>query len=422
MAFDVPTTRGAYTSLSDGWTYLNAGQRAQVPERVISAMTSSFRNAPKSLAGETGGGAHGQSRRSGASAAEELALSARRAFADITEGPVAGVVLGSSREVLIDQLCAAISRRLSLGTNLVISRIGSQVVHAPLRRAANLYGARVRVAEADLASGSLPAWQFDEIVDAHTRLVVVPAADPYAGTVAPIAEISRRVHAMSPAWVLVDATDLAAYRHVSMSEMGADIVLVDASVWGGPEVSALVFRDPSMFARLASLNFDHHVRGVGRLEVSPVSPALLGGVSESVHHLASLDTRARGSRRHRIETAMPQVAEYLSDLTERLVAGLSNLPRVYIIGFDEENASESVASRRDYIPRVSFLVDGVPAETVVGRLLANGLVTSVVDVAQSPLLEAMGVGESEGAVGVGLQPFNTPHDVDQLVRAVASLG
>ena len=25
-------------------------------------------------------------------------------------------------------------------------------------------------------------------------------------------------------------------------------------------------------------------------------------------------------------------------------------------------------------------------------------------------------------VTVGLQPFNTPHDIDQLVRAVASLG
>nr|WP_120492798.1 aminotransferase class V-fold PLP-dependent enzyme [Corynebacterium lactis] len=422
MAFDVPTTRGAYTSLSDGWTYLNAGQRAQVPERVISAMTSSFRNAPKSLAGETGGGAHGQSRRSGVSAATELAMSARRAFADITGGPVSGVVLGPSREVLIQQLCAAMSRRLSLGTNLVVSRIGAQVVHAPLRRAADLYGARVRVAEADLANGSLPAWQFDDLIDTHTRLVVVPAADPFAGTVAPVAEIARRVHAASSAWVLVDATDMAPYQPVSMVEMGADIMLVDASAWGGPEVSALVFRDPAMFARLASLSFDRQATGVGRIEVSPVSPALLGGVSESVQHLANLDARARGSRRHRIETAMPQVAEYLSGLSERLVAGLSNLPRVYIVGVDKDRIGAAAEFRGDHIPRVSFIVAGVAAETVVGRLFDNGLVTSAVDIAQSPLFEAMGIGESEGAVGVGLQPFNTPHDIDQLVRAVASLG
>ncbi|MHA6520636.1 aminotransferase class V-fold PLP-dependent enzyme, partial [Corynebacterium amycolatum] len=157
-------------------------------------MISAFRNAQKSLPGETGAGAHGQSRSSGVPAAAELTASARRAFADLTGGPVAGVVLGSSREVLMEQFTSAMSRRLTLGSNLVISRIGSQVVHAPLRRAANLYGAQVRIAEADLSSGTLPSWQFDELVDEHTRLVVVPAADPFVGTIAPVADISRRVH------------------------------------------------------------------------------------------------------------------------------------------------------------------------------------------------------------------------------------
>lgn len=422
MAFDVPTTRGAYSSLSDGWTYLNAGQRTQVPERVQAAMISAFRSAQKSLPGETGAGAHGQSRSSGVPAAEELTASARRAFADLTGGPVAGVVLGSSREVLMEQFASAMSRRLSLGSSLVISRIGSQVVHAPLRRAANLYGAKVRVAEADLSSGALPSWQFDDLVDEHTRLVVVPAADPYVGTVAPVADISRRVHAKSNAWVLVDASDIAAYRDVSMSKLGADIMLVDTSVLGGPEVAALVFKNPEMFERMTSLSYVPNARGVERIEVSPVSPALLGGVSESVLHLASLDSAARGSRRHRVETAMPQVSRYLTTLSERLIAALMTLPRVYIIGMDTEDDSFASVTRTQHIPRISFLVDGVSAKVVVDRLLDNGLVTSIVDAYESPLLEAMGIDEAGGAVGVGLQPFNTPHDIDQLVRAVASLG
>ena len=314
------------------------------------------------------------------------------------------------------------SRRLTLGSNLVISRIGSRVVHAPLRRAANLYGAKVRIAEADLSSGTLPSWQFDELVDEHTRLVVVPAADPFIGTIAPVADISRRVHEHSNAWVLVDASDIVAYRDVSMSKLGADIMLVDASVLGGPEVAALVFKDPEMFERMTSLSYVPNVRGVERIEVSPVSPALLGGVSESVLHLASLDSTARGSRRHRIETAMPQVSRYLTTLSERLIAALMTLPRVYIIGMDTEDDSFASVSRAQHIPRVSFLVDGVSAKVVVDRLLDNGLVTSIVDAYESPLLEAMGIDEAGGAVGVGLQPFNTPHDIDQLVRAVASLG
>ena len=74
------------------------------------------------------------------------------------------------------------------------------------------------------------------------------------------------------------------------------------------------------------------------------------------------------------------------------------------------------------MPRVSFVVTDVPAPTVVRRLLDNNLVTSAVRPGESALLEAMGVMEAGGAVTVGQQPFNTPHDVDQLVRAVASLG
>ena len=43
MAYDVAGVRGLYTSLSDGWTYLNAHDAAQIPERVSSAVARSFR-------------------------------------------------------------------------------------------------------------------------------------------------------------------------------------------------------------------------------------------------------------------------------------------------------------------------------------------------------------------------------------------
>ena len=119
---------------------------------------------------------------------------------------------------------------------------------------------------------------------------------------------------------------------------------------------------------------------------------------------------------------MPQVSRYLTTLSERLIAALMTLPRVYISGMDTDDDSFASVSRAQHIPRVSFLVDGVSAKVVVDRLLDNGLVTSIVDAYESPLLEAMGIAEAGGAVGVGLQPFNTPHDIDQLVRAVASLG
>lgn len=422
MAFDVPTTRGYYSSLSDGWTYLNGGERAQIPERVLSTMATAFRAAPKSLPGEAATGTHSRGQEAGITAGHQFAAMARRAFADVAGGRVEGVVLGPSREALVHVLLQAMGRRLSLGTGIVLARTGDPVSQVPFRRAADMFGARVRYAEADLSTGAVPAWQFEDLVDADTRLVVVPAADPYIGAVAPVAEISRIVRAQSGAKVFVDASAYAPYRVVDMHRMGADIVLLDASAWGGPEVSALVFRDPSLLDRLMSMSLVPDARGRRRLEVTPVAPSLLGGVSESVRHLADLDPTARGTRRHRIETSMPQVGRYLTTLTSRLVDALGNLDQVHIVGIDGEASDEPGAADIDRIPRVSFIVAGVPAATVVRRLLDNHLVTSVVKPGGSALLEAMGVMEAGGAVTVGLQPFNTPHDVDQLVRAVASLG
>ncbi len=422
MAFDVPTTRGYYSSLSDGWTYLNGGERAQIPERVLSSMATAFRAAPKSLAGEAASGTHSRGREAGITAGHQFAAMARRAFADVAGARVEGVVLGPSREALVQVLTQAMRRRLSLGARIVLTRTGDPVAHVPFRRAADMYGARVSVAEADLSTGAVPAWQFEEVVDADTRLVVVPAADPYVGAVAPVAEIARIAHARSRAMVFVDATAFAPYRVVDMYDMGADIVLLDAAAWGGPEVSALVFRDPAQLDLLQSMSLTPDAGGRRRLEVFPVAPALLGGVPESVRHLADLDPSARGTRRHRIETSIPQVGRYLTTLTTRLLDALGNLDQVHIVGVDGEGSADYGVTDTDRIPRVSFIVTDVPASTVVRRLLDNRLVTSAVTDGGSALLEAMGVMEAGGAVTVGLQPFNTPHDVDQLVRTVASLG
>ncbi|MEJ6018692.1 aminotransferase class V-fold PLP-dependent enzyme [Corynebacterium sp. H113] len=423
MAFDVPTTRGFYSSLSDGWTYLNGGERAQVPERVLSAMTTSFRAAPKSLPGEAASGSHSRSLEAGSTAAGQFEAMARRAFADVAGAPFNCVVLGSSREMLVHTFVHSFGRRMSIGRNIVVTRTGDVTMQLPFRRGADMFGAELRIAEADLATGAVPEWQYGDLVDEHTSLVVVPAADPFVGTVAPVAEICQQVHESSDAWVLVDASAYAASRIIDMDKLGADIVLLDAAAWGGPDVSALVFRDPSMFERMTPMWASQSVQGPQRLEIARVSPSLLGGVSESVRHLADLDRLARGTRRHRIVQSMPQVERYLSQLTDRLIDSLELLPRVHIIGVNDNTDDDDL----DYtevqrIPRLSFIVYGVPAKTVVRRLMDNGLVTSVVNSVDSPLMAAMGLDESDGAVAVGLQPFNTPHDVDQLVRAVASLG
>ena len=71
-------------------------------------------------------------------------------------------------------------------------------------------------------------------------------------------------------------------------------------------------------------------------------------------------------------------------------------------------------------PVVSFALHEVPAERVVQRLADNGILAICNE--SSRALEVLGVNDVGGAVTVGLAHYSTTAEVDQLVRALASLG
>lgn len=454
--FDVPRVRGLYASLSDGWTYLNAQDFPQVPERVSSAVARSFRVASLLEPPESATGSHSRAQRLGRRIGESFGDSARTAIADLTGARPENVVLGASREALLDDLAHALYRRLRLGQEVVLSRIDDPANVTPWKHAADLYGARVRWAEPDLSSGVLPAWQFANLVEPETTVVAVSAANRYVGAVTDVRAIADCVRAKSRALLVVDVDSFAPYRVVDVEQMGADVLALDVASLGGPSIGALVFKDDA--ARRAVFRSEH---GVG---VGGVSEGLLGGVAEAVDHLARLDDSARGTRRTRLKTGLPHAADYLNSLATHLVEGLQTLGTVHVIGVDGDGPLLEEFASVDRVPRVSFLVDGVPAGVVVQRLLANGVVAGVVAPGQSQLLERMGVFEEQagagsasapgansrgrhvrkgadsgtasaadaasalgsaldqaGAVSVGFAPHNTVHDVDQLVRVVASV-
>ena len=423
--FDVPRVRGLYASLSDGWTYLNAQDFPQVPERVSSAVARSFRVASLLEPPESATGSHSRAQRLGRRIGESFGDSARIAIADLTGARPENVVLGASRAALFDDLAHALYRRLRLGQQVVLSRVDDPANLAPWKHAADLYGARVRWAEPDLSSGVLPAWQFTNLVEPETSVVAVSAANRYVGAVTDVRAIADCVRAKSRALLVVDVDSFAPYRLVDVEQMGADVLALDVASLGGPNVGALVFKEDA--PRRAVFRSEH---GVG---VGGVAEGLLGGVAEAVDHLARLDDSARGTRRSRLKAGLPRAAEHLNMLASHLVEGLQSLGTVHVLGVDGDGDVLEEFSAVDRVPRVSFLVDGVPAGVVVQRLLANGVVAGVVAPGQSQLLERMGVFEEHpaassdspldqaGAVAVGFAPHNTVHDVEQLVRVVASV-
>lgn len=399
MVFDVARMRGQYVSLGDGWTYLNAHQSPQIPERVAAAVARSLRCAATVADTDRSSGSHARAQTPGRLEGESLVDAARAAVADLCAVTPDRVILGPSLDVLYLTLARAMRPLLRSTSSVVLSRLDAPDLIAPFVEC----GSRVRWAQPDLGTGALPASQYATLVDGSTRLVAVSAAHGHLGTVAPVADIVEDTRARSRAWVLVDATAYAAYRPLDLAGWDADIVALDLGAMGGPQVAALVFRDTAMFRRLDPV-----------LDL-PVAPALAGGVPAFVDVLAE-QGGATGTRRTRFQRAMGSMSGHLDVLTEDMVVLLGTLPAVHILGVTGEAGD---GGRGDRIPRMSFIVQGVPATTVHRRLLDNGLVTTILP--DIPLYTEMGVAEAGGAVTVSLSPFNTRQDIEHLTRVVASL-
>lgn len=398
MAYDVARVRGLHPSLGDGWVHFDAPAGMLIPDSVATTVSTAFRRSGASTVG-----AHPSARRSAA-----VLDAAREAVADLVNADPGGVVLGADRAVLLSLLAEASSSRAGLGYEVIVSRLDDEANIAPWLRAAHRYGAKVKWAEVDIETGELPTWQWESLISKSTRLVAVNSASGTLGGVTDLRAMTKLVHDVG-ALVVVDHSAAAPYRLLDIRETDADVVTVNAHAWGGPPIGAMAFRDPSVMNSFGSVSTNPYATGPARLEIGVHQFGLLAGVVASIEYLAALDESARGSRRERLAVSMQSADAYLNRVFDYLMVSLRSLPLVMLIGRPEAQ-----------IPVVSFAVHKVPADRVVQRLADNGILA--IANTGSRVLDVLGVNDVGGAVTVGLAHYSTMAEVDQLVRALASLG
>src|SRR5580693_1224102 len=403
--FDVARVRGSYPALADGHAYLDGAAGTQVPVPVIDAIAAAYRAGIGNI-----GGAFAASERSGAIVAE-----ARRAVADLTGGTASGVVFGPSMTALTYRMSGALARGWAPGDEIVVSRLDHDANIRPWIQAAARAGAVVRWAEADLATGELPAAQYAELVGDRTRLVAVTAASNVLGTRPDVAAIAAVAHAAG-ALCYVDGVHATPHIPVDVSALGADFYATSAYKWAGPHVAAVV-AGPALLETLWPDKLVPSSDEVpARFERGTLPFADLAGVAAAVEHLASLapgadasDAEGAAPRRERILASMTAVEEYEMALFARLLDGLGAMSHVTLYG---------KAARR--APTAFFTVPGLAPREVASRLAARGVNVWNGDNYAYELCGALGL-EPDGAVRAGLVHYNDASDVDRLLAGVGEL-
>jgi cysteine desulfurase family protein (TIGR01976 family) len=306
-------------------------------------------------------------------------------------------------------LSRALARTWKVGDEVVVSRLDHDANIRPWLTAAKSAGAVVRWAEIDIETCELPEWQYEELITPRTRLVAVTAASNAVGTRPDVRAIADRAHQVG-ALMHVDGVHATPHMPIDMQQLGADFFTTSAYKWGGPHVSATIAAPGT----LEQLQPDKLVPAPNdvpdRFETGTPAFELMAGVVAAVDHLASLDDTATGSRRARVLASMAAAEQYERGLLFRLESGLRSLLNVQLLGLPRNRA-----------PTVSFTVDGWKPRAVTEELARRGICAWDGDYYAYELMESLGVGELGGAVRVGVVHYNTSHEVDRLLDALADL-
>ena len=403
VTFDVSRVRASYPALRDGHAYLDGAAGTQVPEAVIDAIAAAYRAGIGNV-----GAAFAASDRSGAIVAD-----CRAAIADLVGGTAAGVVLGPSMTALTYRISTALAKGWGPEDEIVVSRLDHDANIRPWVQAAERVGATVRWAEADTATGELPAGQYADLVTSRTKLVAVTAASNVLGSRPDVPAIAAAAHAAG-ALCYVDGVHATPHIPVDVASLGADFYATSAYKWAGPHVAAVIAAPAVLEAVRPDKLLPAPDQVPQRFERGTLPYGDLAGVTAAVEHLAGLGgeagaNAARDSRRERILASMAAVEEYEMSLFARLLDGLGGMSHVTLY---------AKAARR--APTSYFTVAGMTPAQVAAHCAARGVNVWNGDNYAYELCEGLGL-EPDGAVRAGLVHYNDESDVDRLLNAVGEL-
>lgn len=387
--------RPDFPAVANDFVFLDAPGGTQMPT-VVAAKIASTGVSP--ISNRSRGSLPGRN-------ADDAVLEFRAAAADLLGADPAGIVQGRSATQLTFDFSRTISRTWAAGDNIVLSQADHDCNVAPWLIAAERAGVEVRWAKLDAATSELPAAQYEDLVDARTRLVAVTAASNLVGTQPDIAAISAIAHAQN-ALTYVDGVHYTAHAPVDVRDMGADFFVASPYKFFGPHFGMLA-ASPELLETLHPDKLRPSPETVPeRFELGTLPYEMLAGATAAIDYVAGLSP-AGGTRRERIVAAMLAMDEYELELRDAIERGLAEIPGV---------TCYSRAQRRT--STLLITVAGITPLTIEARLRERGFLAQAGHFYAVEVCNALGLGE-QGGVRFGLAPYNTREEVDGLLIALA---
>ena len=380
--FDIHAVRARYSSLRDGFAFLDAPGGSQVPDEVGEAIARALREASANL-----GAGYATSERVGQilSTAEEKA--ARFLGCEPSE-----VIFGPNMTSLNFMLSRTAGRSFQPGDEILVSDLDHDGGVAPWLELAFDSGLVVRHVGLN-ADTTLDLADLESKLSPRTRVVAFAWASNAVGTVADARRVCSLAHSAGAlAWI--DAVHYAAHEPIDVGEVDADVLICSPYKFCGPHLGLAYGRASVLEQWRPYKARPAPVSPLGRrFETGTLPYELLAGFSATIDYLSSIGDFAA-------------IRPYERALGQRFLDGLPDSVTVY-----------GLPSMDGRVPTFLVNVEGVPADDVAATLAADGIGVWAHDSWYSLGLYPR-LGYSDKSVRIGMIHYNTPAEVDRLLEAL----
>jgi len=400
---DLAWVRSQFPALADDCVYLDNAGGSQVLRRVGDRVRDYLLGSSVQL-----GASYAQS-----AAASEKVLAARRAVAElINAGHDEEVVMAGSTTLLMFLLTQALLPGTRPGDEIIVTNTDHEANIGGWMKLQQA-GATVKVWQVNRESLALELSDLDQLLSTRTKWVAMTHASNVLGTVNPVAEVAKKVHAVGGR-LCVDGVAYAPHRLVDVQASGADVYVFSFYKVYGPHY-AVLWGKRDFLLGLPGLN--HYFIGADdlpyKLQPGNVNFELSHGVAGIGEYLVEAGEHhgATGTQRQKMQLAFDLFAKQEDLLAEELLAYLRDNSQVRIIGLPWVRDGNRM-------PTISFVVDATHCETIVRHVDQANIGIRFGDFYARRLIESLRLEAQGGVVRVSMVHYNT---VDEIRRLIAQL-
>src|SRR5215472_5142711 len=382
---DVAAIRARFSSLRQGFAFLDAPGGSQVPDEVGDAIAAALREASANL-----GAVYATSLR-----VKEILEEAEGKAARFLGCEPPEVIFGPNMTSLNFSLSRSAGRDFGPGDEILVSALDHDAGVAPWLELAHDRGLVVRHVELN-GDTTLDFGDLERKLGPRTKVVAFAWASNAIGTIVDARRVCKLAHdAGALAWV--DAVQYAAHEPIDVRDIGADVLLCSPYKFCGPHLGVAFGRAEVIESWRPYKARPAPTTPLGRrFETGTMPYELLAGFNATIGYLESVGGFAA-------------IVPYERSLGQRFLDGIGDEVTVYgLPGMDGR------------VPTFLINVEGVAAADVTKKLAAAQIGVWAHDSWYSLGLYKR-LGYDDKSVRIGFIHYNTEEEVDRLLAALAAL-